>query len=125
MDRCDDSAVENFKATELTLAPPGMAEERSLVVGWPPIRAYRKSCLEGKKKIEHFIKVSMDGAPYLRKIDLGMLGSYKDLRESLVSMFGCFSMGFSNMEGGYSSEYAIAYEDKDGDWMLVGDVPWE
>jgi auxin-responsive protein IAA len=23
------------------------------------------------------------------------------------------------------SEYVITYEDKDGDWMLVGDVPWE
>jgi len=24
-----------------------------------------------------------------------------------------------------SSEYVPTYEDKDGDWMLVGDVPWE
>lgn len=24
-----------------------------------------------------------------------------------------------------SSEYVPSYEDKDGDWMLVGDVPWE
>ena len=23
------------------------------------------------------------------------------------------------------SEYVLTYEDKDGDWMLVGDVPWE
>ena len=22
-------------------------------------------------------------------------------------------------------EYVLTYEDKDGDWMLVGDVPWE
>lgn len=22
------------------------------------------------------------------------------------------------------SEYVLTYEDKDGDWMLVGDVPW-
>lgn len=25
----------------------------------------------------------------------------------------------------YGSEYVLTYEDKDGDWMLVGDVPWE
>ncbi|KAI3672962.1 hypothetical protein L6452_39067 [Arctium lappa] len=25
----------------------------------------------------------------------------------------------------HSSEYVLTYEDKDGDWMLVGDVPWE
>lgn len=23
------------------------------------------------------------------------------------------------------SEYVLTYEDKDADWMLVGDVPWE
>lgn len=23
------------------------------------------------------------------------------------------------------AEYVLTYEDKDGDWMLVGDVPWE
>ena len=22
-------------------------------------------------------------------------------------------------------DYVLTYEDKDGDWMLVGDVPWE
>lgn len=27
---------------------------------------------------------------------------------------------------GYSEwEHAVVYEDGDGDWMLVGDVPWE
>lgn len=25
----------------------------------------------------------------------------------------------------HGSEYILTYEDKDGDWMLVGDVPWE
>lgn len=24
-----------------------------------------------------------------------------------------------------NSEYVPIYEDKDGDWMLAGDVPWE
>lgn len=23
-----------------------------------------------------------------------------------------------------SSDFVLTYEDKDGDWMLVGDVPW-
>lgn len=23
-----------------------------------------------------------------------------------------------------SSKYVLTYEDKEGDWMLVGDVPW-
>ena len=25
----------------------------------------------------------------------------------------------------HGSEYVLTCEDKDGDWMLVGDVPWE
>lgn len=25
----------------------------------------------------------------------------------------------------HGSEYVLTYEDKDEDWMLVGDVPWE
>lgn len=29
----------------------------------------------------------------------------------------------SNLLDG-SSEFVLTYEDKDGDWMLVGDVPW-
>ena len=24
-----------------------------------------------------------------------------------------------------SSHFVLTYEDKEGDWMLVGDVPWE
>lgn len=32
---------------------------------------------------------------------------------------------YSEREGYNGSDYTPAYEDKDGDWMLVGDVPWE
>lgn len=36
-----------------------------------------------------------------------------------------FSGEYSEREGYNGSEFAPTYEDKDGDWMLVGDVPWE
>ncbi|KAG2615640.1 hypothetical protein PVAP13_3NG046400 [Panicum virgatum] len=73
-----------------------------------------------------YVKVSMDGAPYLRKIDLKTYKNYKDLSTALEKMFS----GFSNGKDGLSEyhkdgEYVLTYEDKDGDWMLVGDVPWE
>lgn len=29
------------------------------------------------------------------------------------------------MDSGNVIEYMPTYEDKDGDWMLVGDVPWK
>ncbi|XP_057515816.1 auxin-responsive protein IAA4-like [Amaranthus tricolor] len=47
---------------ELSLSSP----QKVQAIGWPPVRSYMKSRLQVTK----YIKVSMDGAPYLRKIDL-------------------------------------------------------
>lgn len=33
-------------------------------------------------------------------------------------------MGESHSTDLQNAEYVLTYEDKDGDWMLVGDVPW-
>jgi auxin-responsive protein IAA len=38
-----------------------------------------------------FVKVSMDGAPYLRKVDLKMYNTYKDLSIALQKMFSTFT----------------------------------
>ncbi|KGN60809.1 auxin-responsive protein IAA4 [Cucumis sativus] len=105
--------------------PPTKAQ----VVGWPPVRSFRKNSLQAKKKEETaagmFIKVSMDGAPFLRKVDLKIYQGYPDLLQALENMFK-FSLGkFCEREGYNGSEFVPTYEDKDGDWMLVGDVPWE
>jgi auxin-responsive protein IAA len=40
-----------------------------------------------------FVKVSMDGAPYLRKVDLKMYKSYSQLSDSLGKMFSSFAIG--------------------------------
>ncbi|KAK6161408.1 hypothetical protein DH2020_004789 [Rehmannia glutinosa] len=72
-----------------------------------------------------FVKVSMDGAPYLRKIDLKLYNGYSELLKALETMFKLTIGEYSEREGYKGSEYAPAYEDKDGDLMLVGDVPWE
>ncbi|EPS58914.1 hypothetical protein M569_15899, partial [Genlisea aurea] len=105
---------------------------RQQVVGWPPVRSFRKNALlqQGKKGESEngsgiFVKVSMDGAPYLRKIDLKFYNNYVDLLKALENMFKCKIGVYSEREGYNASEYAPTYEDKDGDWMLVGDVPWE
>ncbi|XP_027349989.1 auxin-induced protein 22E [Abrus precatorius] len=99
------------------------------VVGWPPIRSFRKNSLQ-QKKVEQgdgagmYVKVSMAGAPYLRKIDLKVYETYAELLKALENMFKCTFGEYSEREGYNGSEYAPTYEDKDGDWMLVGDVPW-
>ncbi|KAG6489440.1 hypothetical protein ZIOFF_050709 [Zingiber officinale] len=60
-----------------------------------------------------FVKVSMDGAPYLRKIDLKVYKGYKELREGLDGMFNCFSQGeLSRKEGCNGSEFAITVEEE-------------
>ncbi|KAL7220279.1 hypothetical protein ACSBR2_013196 [Camellia fascicularis] len=107
---------------------------KAQVVGWPPIRSYRKNSFLPKKaeaeaeaeaEAGMYVKVSMDGAPYLRKIDLKVYKAYSDLLKALEDMFK-FTIGlYSEREGYKGSEYASTYQDKDGDWMLVGDVPWD
>ncbi|KAG8092951.1 hypothetical protein GUJ93_ZPchr0012g21568 [Zizania palustris] len=120
-------------------APPAA---KAQVVGWPPVRSYRKSCFQASTKSKAaaapppqqeeaaagglFVKVSMDGAPYLRKIDLKMYKGYRELREALEAMFLCFSGGAVDGAAAFNpSDFAVTYEDKDGDLMLVGDVPFE
>lgn len=124
---------------------------KAQVVGWPPIRSFRKNTLAANSKSSDesegkpgsnalYVKVSMDGAPYLRKVDLKLYNRYQELSSALEKMFSGFTIGQYGSHGlpgrdGLSesklmdllhgSEYVLTYEDKDGDWMLVGDVPWE
>ncbi|KAI3712013.1 hypothetical protein L1987_70562 [Smallanthus sonchifolius] len=121
------------------------------VVGWPPIRSFRKNTMATNLSKNGdvakgnsvcggclYVKVSMDGAPYLRKVDLKTCKNYTQLSNALKKMFNCFNIGqCSSIKGQeelsesnlknllHSDECVLTYEDKDGDWMLVGDVPWE
>ncbi|GMI64216.1 indole-3-acetic acid inducible 14, SOLITARY ROOT [Hibiscus trionum] len=131
------------KETECT-KDPSKPPAKEQVLGWPPVRSYRKNIMANQKNNSHecekaaFVKVSMDGAPYLRKVDLKMYNSYQNLSDALAKMFISFTMGDYGSQGMIdfmnesklmdllnSSDYVPTYEDKDGDWMLVGDVPWE
>ncbi|KAG5565682.1 hypothetical protein RHGRI_001557 [Rhododendron griersonianum] len=71
----------------------------------------------------------MDGAPYLRKVDFKTCSNYIELSSVLEKMFSCFTFGISlslpQKDLLHGSEYVLTYEDKEGDWMLVGDVSWE
>ncbi|RYR42155.1 hypothetical protein Ahy_A08g038618 isoform A [Arachis hypogaea] len=151
----------NGSANNNSSAPATKAQ----VVGWPPLRSFRKNSLATNSKNTEevdgqpgsgplFVKVSLEGAPYLRKVDLKNYSTYPELCSALEKMFrgftiicldpvtACFGM-ISGQCGSYGtlgkellnetklkdllhgSEYVLTYEDKDNDWMLVGDVPWE
>ncbi|PWA43875.1 indole-3-acetic acid 7 [Artemisia annua] len=146
-DLSDKKLHNSVKSNKDVIKPPAKAQ----VVGWPPVRNYRKNVMAQKSTHEEsekvvaansngaaFVKVSMDGAPYLRKVDLKLYKSYQQLSDALAKMFSSFTMGEYGSQGMIdfmnesklmnllnSSEYVPSYEDKDGDWMLVGDVPWE
>uniref|UniRef100_A0A1J3G8W2 Auxin-responsive protein n=1 Tax=Noccaea caerulescens TaxID=107243 RepID=A0A1J3G8W2_NOCCA len=157
MDSVSDVDIENTK--EKVVKPPAKTQ----VVGWPPVRSFRKNVMSGQKPTTEvagegtdktsvssvatssasasaaaaYVKVSMDGAPYLRKIDLKLYKTYQDLSNALSKMFSSFTIGNCGPQGMKDfmnesklidllngSDYVPTYEDKDGDWMLVGDVPW-
>lgn len=84
---------------------------RAQIVGWPPVRSSRKNILSLQKissknddeseKISNpmgatLVKVSLDGAPYLRKVDLNIYKSYLELSDALGNMFNSFTIGNTN-----------------------------
>ncbi|KAF8105263.1 hypothetical protein N665_0161s0059 [Sinapis alba] len=88
--------------------------------------------VNGKMQVG-FIKVNMDGVAIGRKVDLSAHSSYENLAQTLEDMFFRTSPGTTGLTGRFtkplrlldgSSEFVLTYEDKEGDWMLVGDVPW-
>ncbi|CAK7327324.1 unnamed protein product [Dovyalis caffra] len=83
-----------------------------------------------------FVKVNMDGVPIGRKVDLNAHACYETLAQALEEMFFRSTTTINSIGGEKqqvtkpsklldgSSEFVLTYEDKEGDWMLVGDVPW-
>ncbi|XP_074268438.1 auxin-responsive protein IAA12-like [Silene latifolia] len=85
-----------------------------------------------------FVKVNMDGVAIGRKVDLTAHSSYESLAQTLEEMFTNNGAEKTNAEElilmpkvtrpskllDGTSDFVLTYEDKDGDWMLVGDVPW-
>ncbi|KAL0559447.1 hypothetical protein IC582_004058 [Cucumis melo] len=107
--------------------------EKRAVMGWPPVRSYRKKTIEmNSTSATKYVKVGADGAPYLRKLDLQIFNGYQQLFDAFHHLFTSFPISCDYLEEGNNlnpvkraDEYLPTYEDKDGDWMLVGDVPWK
>ncbi|TKW22574.1 hypothetical protein SEVIR_4G237600v4 [Setaria viridis] len=135
----------DYDDTALTLALPGSSSDpaaaadrkrahadhdkpsspKARAVGWPPVRAYRRNALRDEAKL---VKVAVDGAPYLRKVDLAAHDGYAGLLRALHGMFAsCLGANGAGrlVDAATGAEYVPTYEDKDGDWMLVGDVPFK
>ncbi|KAF2304822.1 hypothetical protein P3X46_034965 [Hevea brasiliensis] len=97
---------------------------------WPPIKPILKKALAAEENecdsATFFVKVYMEGIPIGRKLDLLAHDGYHDLIRTLNHMFNT-SILWAEMDGDEHSEqnHVLTYEDKEGDWLIVGDVPWE
>ncbi|CAN7085701.1 unnamed protein product [Brassica oleracea var. botrytis] len=72
-----------------------------------------------------YVKVNMEGVPIGRKIDLFALNGYHDLITTLDYMFNASILWAEEEEMCSEKSHVLTYADKEGDWMMVGDVPWE
>uniref|UniRef100_A0A0E0FH37 Auxin-responsive protein n=1 Tax=Oryza nivara TaxID=4536 RepID=A0A0E0FH37_ORYNI len=130
-----DAADAADNSSPLAAAADAPPAPKARVVGWPPVRSFRKNALAAK-----FVKVAVDGAPYLRKVDLEAYSGYDQLLRALQDkFFSHFTIPIDGrkvagkfadderklVDAVNGTEYVPTYEDKDGDWMLVGDVPWK
>lgn len=85
---------------------------RARIVGWPPVRSMRQKVLVVVRSIRKYVKVSADGAPYLRKLDLEMYRSYQELLRALERMFPIPSSTISGryyIELGFLAWYGIIF----------------
>ncbi|KAK9102036.1 hypothetical protein Sjap_019290 [Stephania japonica] len=118
------------------------------IVGWPPIKSWRKKhgnhqqhnqigirCRENRREfcgindmaIHHksmHVKVKMEGEAIGRKVDISLHSSYLSLIATLTDMFGKCQIDTNNGHKD-GTGYTLAYQDKEGGWLLVGDVPWQ
>uniref|UniRef100_A0A0A9F3U4 Auxin-responsive protein n=1 Tax=Arundo donax TaxID=35708 RepID=A0A0A9F3U4_ARUDO len=72
----------------------------------------------------------MEGVPIGRKLDLLLLDGYDCLLTKLCHMFKTSItyadvMEYHQLVPRQKAAHVLTYEDQDGDWMMVGDVPWE
>ncbi|KAI7741339.1 hypothetical protein M8C21_029244 [Ambrosia artemisiifolia] len=138
--------VLNLKATELSLGLPGFSKscEENATKGGPIIKNFMSGAKRGFSDV-----VNLDGSSKWAlntgsesDLSKGVNGvfeknktSYPDVKPVEDKKKGhCSSNGIKEREGLsesnlkdllHGSECVLTYEDKDGDWMLVGDVPWE
>ncbi|GMH03718.1 hypothetical protein Nepgr_005557 [Nepenthes gracilis] len=111
------------------LSPEPQGTKPSQIDNEKPVESSRKSL---------FVKINMDGVPIGRKVDLNAYDSYENLSSAVDELFRgllAAQRDFSAsgnieeekaitglMDG--SGEYTLVYEDREGDRMLVGDIPW-
>ncbi|KAJ4825571.1 hypothetical protein Tsubulata_006505 [Turnera subulata] len=97
---------------------------------WPPINPVLRKAVAAEENecnsATFFVKVYMEGIPIGRKLDLLALDGRTDSTMMLTRWRMVLVGAGSEMDGEhYEQFHVLTYEDKEGDWLMVGDVPWE
>ncbi|KAF8698118.1 hypothetical protein HU200_035633 [Digitaria exilis] len=108
---------------------PETTSNKKRLVGWLPVKSVHRRSSGGA-----YVKVKMEGVAIGRKVDVSLHGSYDELLRTLARMFPSGGAGGAEDEAAVTGQhegrrrgppYVVTYEDGEGDWLLVGDVPWE
>ncbi|MCL7040370.1 hypothetical protein MKW94_011017 [Papaver nudicaule] len=99
---------------------------------WPPIKRSLRNTLAEKgsnnngNRPTFYVKVYLEGIPIGRKLDLFAHHGYVKLIRTLSHMFltTIIYPGVDRVHSDHEDYHVLTYEDKEGDWMMVGDVPW-
>ncbi|KAF8017657.1 hypothetical protein BT93_H2759 [Corymbia citriodora subsp. variegata] len=120
-----------------------VSKQREQRQDWPPIKSLLRTTLavagkadtnvnnvhnnnSDRRRASLFVKVYMEGVPIGRKLDLLALHNYDDLISTLAHMFATSIICPAGDRADHAkSLHVLTYEDREGDWMMVGDVPWE
>ncbi|KAB5569393.1 hypothetical protein DKX38_003186 [Salix brachista] len=99
------------------------------LMDWPPSKPIPRKALDSEENeccsSTLFVKVYMEGIQIGRKLNLLAHDGYHDLIQTLDHMFNT-NILWPEMDVENSGHcHVLTYEDKEGDWLIVGDVPWE
>ncbi|KAI9192298.1 hypothetical protein LWI28_020795 [Acer negundo] len=73
----------------------------------------------GGSNYSKYVKVKMEGVAITRKVNLRLYHSFHTLKNSLIAMFAKYQKYEKR-----GVRYTLTYQDNEGDWLLVDDVPW-
>ncbi|CAM0881028.1 unnamed protein product [Alopecurus aequalis] len=123
------SSSSSLQESESIISTP----RNQVLFNWPPIKPFLRSALAAsasrhRRQRTLFVKVYMEGFPIGRKLDLVLLVGYDSLLVTLCHMFKTpitYAGVYHQQVPDVKAAHILTYEDQDGDWMMVGDVPWE
>ncbi|KAK1434679.1 hypothetical protein QVD17_00428 [Tagetes erecta] len=111
-----------MKSWRKKLCHPKTGNRVDGMIGWPPVKICKKKLCYRKigngdggrsKSKSTYVKVNMEGVAIARKVELNRHQSYQTLVHTLANMFDK-----------YIEDVTLTYKDKEGAWLLAGDVSW-